>query len=78
MLTPTAHPLTELAMRLLPDGPPVNGVDRMAMLKEISRDPLGLRRVLARLRGAADRQLILVIDQFEELFTLTPQILHVP
>jgi DNA-binding SARP family transcriptional activator len=67
ILTPTAHPLAELTARLLPDG--ANGADRAAMLEEISRDPRGLRRVLARMAGA-DRGLVLVIDQFEELFTL--------
>jgi DNA-binding SARP family transcriptional activator/energy-coupling factor transporter ATP-binding protein EcfA2 len=65
VFTPTANPLAELTSRLLPDLS--NGRNRAAIIEEVSRDPRGLARVLARL---PDRRRILVVDQFEELFTL--------
>jgi WD40 repeat protein/ABC-type branched-subunit amino acid transport system substrate-binding protein/DNA-binding SARP family transcriptional activator len=60
VLTPTMHPLDALTASLVP-----NGV-RASLLEELGRDPHGLARFMAGTR----RRLVLVVDQFEELFTL--------
>ncbi|HLZ31917.1 MAG TPA: BTAD domain-containing putative transcriptional regulator [Chloroflexota bacterium] len=70
VLTPTAHPLEALAVSLLPkttnDG---LGEDRALVLDELSRDSRGLWRWLTQ-RVRPGRRAVLVVDQFEELFTL--------
>ena len=70
VLTPTAHPLEALSVSLFPnatnDAP---GEDRVLVLDELSRDSRGLWRWLTR-RGRPGRRVMLVVDQFEELFTL--------
>jgi WD40 repeat protein/ABC-type branched-subunit amino acid transport system substrate-binding protein/DNA-binding SARP family transcriptional activator len=60
VLTPTMHPLDALTASLVPNG------DRAILLEELSRDPRGLARFIA----SEHRHLVLVVDQFEELFTL--------
>ncbi|MBV9323766.1 MAG: hypothetical protein JO352_08280, partial [Chloroflexi bacterium] len=59
VLTPTARPLQALAVAV--ERPP------SLALRELTRDAHGLKRLL-RASGAAD--VVLVVDQFEELFTL--------
>jgi hypothetical protein len=60
VLTPTLHPVDALTASLVPNG------DRAILLEEVSCDPHGLARFIASDR----RRLVLVIDQFEKLFTL--------
>jgi hypothetical protein len=70
VLTPTARPLDALAGALLSER--VNGrpeAQRALFLDELSRDPHGRRRFLARSVEHAGPT-VLVVDQFEELFTL--------
>ncbi len=65
-LFPGAYPFEDLAAALLrvaverPDD----------LVEELARDELGIRRVAKRILPA-ESELLLVIDQFEELFTLT-------
>jgi DNA-binding SARP family transcriptional activator len=68
VLTPTAHPLDALAATLLPGGT-TSRAERVALLDELSRDPHGLQRFL-RLPGSPAPRMWLVVDQFEEVFTL--------
>jgi serine/threonine protein kinase/DNA-binding SARP family transcriptional activator/WD40 repeat protein len=65
-LYPGTHPFEELAAALLRVAldPPAGWLD------DLSTDPRGLVRAAGRLLPP-DGQLVLVIDQFEELFTLT-------
>ncbi|MAU00169.1 MAG: hypothetical protein CL608_23765 [Anaerolineaceae bacterium] len=66
-MVPGSHPLEELALRLLPvavDPPP-------SLLDPMQKDERGLLRTLRRILPGDDAHLLLVIDQFEELFTLT-------
>ncbi|MCB9137584.1 MAG: SUMF1/EgtB/PvdO family nonheme iron enzyme [Caldilineaceae bacterium] len=69
VMTPGSHPFVELEsalLRVAVTPPP----DLLAMLQH---DELGLARALKQMLPADDRvELVLVIDQFEELFTLTP------
>jgi WD40 repeat protein/ABC-type branched-subunit amino acid transport system substrate-binding protein len=60
-LTPTLHPIDSLAAAFCSNG------ERPALLAELRRDPHGLRRFLERKKLPATT---LVVDQFEELFTL--------
>jgi WD40 repeat protein/DNA-binding SARP family transcriptional activator len=63
---PGSYPYEELASALLRIA-----VERPdALVEELGRDELGIRRVVKRILPG-DSQLLLVIDQFEELFTLT-------
>ncbi|MFJ9520979.1 XRE family transcriptional regulator [Kitasatospora sp. NPDC101801] len=68
LMTPTAQPLRELSDRLakLSDG------DATHLFEELTADPaaldLAVRGVLA--AGPAETRLLLVVDQFEEVFTL--------
>lgn len=68
LFTPTAHPLEALASELLSDGEPLSEVT--ALTRELATDPatlgLAVRRILAR---EESNHLLLVVDQFEELFT---------
>jgi len=66
-LVPGSYPFEELAAALLrvaverPEG----------LVEALARDELGMRRVIKRVLPP-DAELLLVVDQFEELFTLTP------
>ena len=66
-MVPGEHPLEELELALLPiavDPPP-------SLLEPLQKDERGLLRTLRRIiPGAGETQLLLLIDQFEELFTL--------
>jgi WD40 repeat protein/DNA-binding SARP family transcriptional activator/tRNA A-37 threonylcarbamoyl transferase component Bud32 len=66
-MVPGSHPLEELELALLPiavDPPP-------SLIEPLQKDERGLLRTLRRiLPGDGETQLLLVIDQFEELFTL--------
>lgn len=65
VMTPTAHPLEALAETL-------NGsVSKQAMIKEFASTAQGLHKYLERLANVSGSEhALLVIDQFEELFTL--------
>ncbi len=69
LITPTAHPLEALAVSLTRDTESVTAA--ATLLDDLMRDPralhLAVRRILA---GAGAARLALVVDQFEELFTL--------
>ena len=69
LITPTAHPLEALALALTRD---VESVTATAtLLDDLARDPRSLSLYLK--RGTAEAKLphcLLVVDQFEELFTL--------
>lgn len=65
-LVPGAHPLRELETALLGvsvDPPP-------SLLEELELDELGLTRAVNRLLPDPDAELLIVLDQLEELFTL--------
>ncbi len=63
ILTPTRHPLDSLATTLSTHG------ERDVLLEELGRDPQGLRRFL-QLHTKQSPSVTIVVDQFEELFTL--------
>jgi WD40 repeat protein/DNA-binding SARP family transcriptional activator/energy-coupling factor transporter ATP-binding protein EcfA2 len=65
-ITPGAYPLEELEAALLrgATNPPVS------LLEQLARDELGLLRAVKRILPADTSELVLVIDQLEELFTL--------
>ena len=69
IFTPTAHPMEALAATLLRDSESVSAIS--ALQTDLAQDPRGLvlsaRKFLAQ---SADDHLLLVIDQFEEIFTL--------
>ncbi|WP_405802213.1 transporter substrate-binding domain-containing protein [Streptomyces halstedii] len=72
LITPTEHPLTELANRL----ERLTGVPGALLRKEIESDPLRLVAVIREmLKARADQtaitgsRLVLMVDQFEEIFT---------
>lgn len=64
---PGAHPLEELEAALLrvAVNPPAS------LMEQLERDELGLLRASKRVLPSGDSELLLVIDQFEELYTLT-------
>jgi WD40 repeat protein/DNA-binding SARP family transcriptional activator len=65
-LLPGAHPLRELETALLGvsvDPPP-------SLLDELERSELGLARAVDRLLPDPDAELVIVLDQLEELFTM--------
>jgi tetratricopeptide (TPR) repeat protein len=70
ILTPTAHPLLALAAALLPEDGPLPAMAQDQAAQELATNPAALalsaRRLLAK---AGSPTLLLVIDQFEELFT---------
>lgn len=74
LFKPGPHPLEMLAARLIPDS--VDADRRLAAQKsylaELRKDEGGLHRIMqTRLSGAPDtRRLLVVVDQFEEVFTL--------
>jgi Novel STAND NTPase 1/WD domain, G-beta repeat len=65
-LLPGAHPFEELEAALLriAVNPP------SSLLQQLQRDEHGLRWAAERVLPAGDAELLLVVDQFEELFTL--------
>jgi len=69
VIAPTAHPLEALAASLTQDSESVTATT--TLMDDLARDPrslhLAIRRVLS--HTSAER-LLLVVDQFEELFTL--------
>jgi tetratricopeptide (TPR) repeat protein len=65
VLTPTAHPLLSLAAALLPEGEQIP-----ALTQDLEKNPAALSLTARRLLARADSpSLLLVIDQFEEVFT---------
>ena len=79
VLTPSRNPLAELAAQLAARG----GISAISVREQLDHDP-GQARLLARQvlladaarhdrpAGADDGRLVVVVDQFEELFTLSP------
>ena len=67
-INPGAHPMDELETALLRIATGPTG----ALLEQLSADERGLARAIRTTLPAGDADLVLVIDQFEELFTLTP------
>ncbi|MCZ6782511.1 MAG: AAA family ATPase, partial [Proteobacteria bacterium] len=69
LLTPGAHPLTELAAQLAQQ----TATSAASLLADLESDPrsldLAVRQVLV--DATAGARLLLVVDQFEELFSLT-------
>jgi WD40 repeat protein/transcriptional regulator with XRE-family HTH domain len=69
VLTPTAHPLDALAAALLRESRP--GLPVRRLVDELARDGEALQESLKRAaQAAAAARAILIVDQFEELFTL--------
>ncbi len=70
ILTPTDQPFLSLAASLAPEGAALGAVRKLA--DELRADPAALdlaaRRILAKNRSA--KRLLLVVDQFEEVFSL--------
>ena len=68
LLTPGPHPLEELAIRVALTG----GVASGSMLEDLRSDPARLRLAVrqALVDAPPDSRLLLVVDQFEEVFTL--------
>ncbi len=66
VLTPTAHPLQALAAALTYDSPSITVT--ATLTDDLTNDPRSLSLFLA--RSNSKRHFLLVIDQFEELFTL--------
>lgn len=69
ILTPTAHPLESLAANLLPENESVTAV--ASLMDDLASDPRSLQIFAKRkLREEKNARLLLVVDQFEELFAL--------
>lgn len=64
ILTPTAHPLQALAAAVVGEG------QAAALASALERQPDALRAVLGSQAPATGQRWLLVVDQFEELFTL--------
>jgi formylglycine-generating enzyme required for sulfatase activity len=67
IMTPTTHPLEELAAKLTQDRESVTAT--ATLLDDLGKDVRSLHLFVRRLI-ASDNRLLLVVDQFEELFTL--------
>lgn len=67
VLTPTAHPLHSLAETLTSDSPSLT--ETAALMDDMAAEPRSLQ-LFARRRKGGRARLLLVVDQFEELFTL--------
>ena len=69
LITPTARPLQALAATLTRDSESVTAT--ATLMDDLQTEPRALRLYAARLlQESKDERLLLVIDQFEELFTL--------
>ncbi len=69
LLTPTAHPLERLAQTLTRDSSSYDVTDKICA--DLQSNPRTLRQMAGKLASQQDAaRLLLVIDQFEELFTL--------
>ncbi|MPY62804.1 nSTAND1 domain-containing NTPase [Streptomyces spongiae] len=71
VLTPGPRPLEECAVRL----GALAGVAPGGLYEELRRDPANLGRLVRQVAvrsGAVDDEAVLVVDQFEEIFTLCP------
>ena len=68
VITPTAHPLEALAVSLTRDSESVTLV--AILMDDLARDPRSLHLYARRLLSHPSSFLLLVVDQFEELFTL--------
>ena len=69
VLTPTAHPLETLAIELTRNSESVTAA--ATLMDDLSKDPRSLHFFLSRqVQAGASSHTLLVIDQFEELFTL--------
>ncbi len=71
-MTPTAKPLWQLALAM---GASANTAGASQLARDFAVEPRALTDVAARLggdNGSGRRRVLLVIDQFEELFTLCP------
>jgi WD40 repeat protein len=69
LLTPTAHPLEALAASLM--GEVKSTTARAALVDELARDPSAMHRAVQRqTQRAGVTHALVVVDQFEELFTL--------
>ena len=66
VFTPTAHPLEALAIELTRDSESVTAAATLA--DDLAKDPRSVHFFLSRQRDSSHT--LLVIDQFEELFTL--------
>ncbi|MER7282021.1 hypothetical protein ABT369_47085 [Dactylosporangium sp. NPDC000244] len=68
VLTPGPHPLDELAVRVADLG----GTPAADLVRELRREPRALHLAVlqALVRQRAEQDLVLVVDQFEEVFTL--------
>lgn len=70
VMTPTGDPLTELATRLARlGGGDARPIDAAALRRELADDPDRAHLVIGR---AVPARPVLVVDQFEEVFTLAP------
>ena len=65
-MVPSSHPFEELEATLLRIA--VNPPDRL--LHQLTDGPRGITRAIKRVLGDGTSELVLVVDQFEELFTL--------
>ncbi|MDY6878333.1 MAG: BTAD domain-containing putative transcriptional regulator [Chloroflexota bacterium] len=68
VITPTAHPLEALAVSLTRDSESVTVAT--TLMDDLARDPRSLHLYVCRLLSQPSNSLLLVVDQFEELFTL--------
>ena len=69
VLTPTARPLESLAMSLVQENGSLSSA--AALIDDLAREPRSLHLFANRqAQSRGDRRLLLVIDQFEELFAL--------
>src|SRR5215212_3687134 len=68
ILTPTAHPLEALAIELTQASESVTAA--ATLMDDLSKDPRSLHFFLSRQNASLPCHILLVIDQFEELFTL--------
>ncbi len=69
VITPTSHPLEALAASLTRDSESVTAT--ATLIDDLARDPRGLHLYIRKLLGRASaNRLLVVIDQFEELFAL--------
>ncbi|MGX7828548.1 nSTAND1 domain-containing NTPase [Actinokineospora sp. 24-640] len=66
VLTPGSHPVLECALRLAE----LTGGSAAALRDELAADPANLHLLIR--QSTPDRDLLLVVDQFEEVFTLCP------